>query len=296
VETIDSILVTVDFTPTTEGVLKRALWLASHASCKVRLVHVVDTRILDGIAQFGVTARSEFEASVREAADSALEALVARFHRAGAIDVAAECRFGKPSDVLVVAARDHAPSLMIAGAGNRHWRQVMLGSTSRRLLRGLHCPLWLVRGDGTREINSILLASDLQPASARATAIAASLWPQAEFELLHVAEHLPDLVAGLADAKRGEMERVRSELQQKTYEKMEAFTRVSLAGRKTVTRLEEGHPVGVVLRRLQESRPGLLVMGRSGRQGFEAAVLGSVAEALLEMVECDVLLAPAAAP
>jgi nucleotide-binding universal stress UspA family protein len=50
----------------------------------------------------------------------------------------------------------------------------------------------------------------------------------------------------------------------------------------------------VVLRRLQESRPDLLVMGRSGRQGLDAAVLGSVAEALLEQVDCDVLLAPAA--
>jgi nucleotide-binding universal stress UspA family protein len=58
-------------------------------------------------------------------------------------------------------------------------------------------------------------------------------------------------------------------------------------------RLEQGHPVGAVVRRIAELRPDLLVMGRSGKQGVQALVLGTVAEALIEMVECDLLLVPA---
>jgi nucleotide-binding universal stress UspA family protein len=290
---LDSILVTVDFTPTTEGVVRRALWLAGHVPCAVRLLHVIDGRIIDGLAQFGL-ARQQFEDEVRRAADEALAALAQRFLHAGARSVAVECRTGRPSTELVAAAREHSPSLVLAGAGNRNWRQVMLGSTSRRLLRDLHSPLWLVRGEGTREIGRVLVASDLRPAAARATALAVGLWPQAGFELLHVVQHLPDIAAGLAEAGRADVERTRAELEQTCQRRLEAVARETLADQVVVTRLEQGHPVGVVLRRLQESRPDLLVMGRSGRQGLDAAVLGSVAEALLEQVDCDVLLAPAA--
>jgi nucleotide-binding universal stress UspA family protein len=292
VTSIDSLLVAVDFTPATDGVVHRALQLAAAGVRRVHVVHVVDSRVLDGIAGLGVMPRSELEAAARSAADAALEALARRLTFAGAAEVSVECRCGRPDTELLAVVGGQAPDLVLAGAGNRMWRQVVLGSTSRRLLRGLKRPLWLVRNDGDTPISNVLLASDLGASAAAAARLAACEWPLADFELLHVAEHLADVAAGIA-SRAAEIDGIRAQLQERAHARMAAFASEHLRDRKVAMRLEQGHPVGAVVRRIAELRPDLLVMGRSGKQGVQALVLGSVAEALIEMVECDLLLVPA---
>jgi nucleotide-binding universal stress UspA family protein len=292
VTSIDSLLMAVDFTPATDGVVHRALQLAAGGLRRARIVHVLDARVLDGIAGLGIMPRAELEAAARTAAEASLAALAARMRHAGVSDVDVECRCGRPDTELLAAIGADAPTLVLAGAGNRMWRQVVLGSTVRRLLRGVRRPLWLVRNDGDNRIEHVLLASDLGPAAAAAARMAASEWPHAEFELLHVVEHVADVAAGLAN-RAAEIPAISNELQQRCYARMEAFARENLVDRKVIMRLEQGHPVGVVLRRIKEHKPDVLVMGRSGKRGVEALVLGSVAEALIEMVECDLLLVPA---
>jgi nucleotide-binding universal stress UspA family protein len=292
VTSIESVLMAVDFTPATDGVVHRGLQLAASGLRRARVVHVIDSRVLDGIAGLGIMLRTELEAAARTAAEASLAALAARLRHAGVARVDVECRCGRPDTEILAAIGADAPSLVLAGAGNRMWRQVVLGSTVRRLLRGVGRPLWLVRNDGDTRIEHVLMASDLGPAAAAAAHLAASEWPHAEFELLYVAEHVADVAAGLAE-KAAQVAAISSELQQRCHARMEAFAAENLRDRKVVMRLEHGHPVGVVLRRIRELKPDLLVMGRSGKRGVDALVLGSVAEALIEMVECDLLLVPA---
>jgi nucleotide-binding universal stress UspA family protein len=290
---LDSVLIAIDFTPASDGVVQRALQLARDGVRRMHLVHVIDARVLDGIAGLGLATRSRLEHDARAAADQALGQVAERLRRAGVGEVDAECRCGRPDAELLEAIAAAVPQLVLAGGGNRMWRQVVLGSTARRMLRGVRRPLWLVRGDGMAPIRRVLLASDLGPAAAEAARLAVSRWPQAEFELLHVAENIADVAAGLASHATPAAV-VRQKLEDRCRERMETFAEAFLAGAAVSPRLEHGHPVGSVLKRLQESRPDLLVLGRSGRHGLEATVLGSVAEALVEMADCDLLLVPAA--
>jgi nucleotide-binding universal stress UspA family protein len=294
VHAVDSVLLAVEFTAASDGPIRRALWLAEQRpGIRVHLVHVIDRRLLDGVAQLGLGVRSEFERRARDAANDALDELAERFAVLGVGEIVSECLCGRPVEELGDAVTAHAPSLVVAGAGLRSWRHVVLGSTARGLLRAVHRPLWLVRGDGSVPIEQVLLPSDLRPPSASAARLAASLWPKAGFELLHVAEGIADMAVGLAGSVPGDVREVKARLEQQARQRLEGFAAEVLPGCRVSTRLEPGHPVGVALRRARDSGAQLLAMGRSGRRGIEAAVLGSVAEALVELVDCDLLLVPA---
>jgi len=291
---IESIVVALDLTPASDAVLRRGLWLAQQPGVqRVVLVHALDARILDGIVSMGLSTRSEFEASTRAAAEVELARLAQRFREAGVAEVSVDCRLGRPDVELSAAVEAASPDLVIAGSGNRLWRQAMLGSTARRLLRLLHRPLWLVRGSGEHSYSRILLACDLSPSSARASEIAATYWPRLEFELVHVGEKLAELIAGMGAQPGIDPAEMQRRIEARSAERVEAFAKAHLGSIAPVTRLEQGHPVATLLRRSREWRPDLVVLGRSGHSGLQAKVLGSVTESLVDMLDCDLLVVPA---
>lgn len=47
---LDSMTLAIDFSDATAGLVQRGLWLAAeHRLARVRLIHVIDARILDGL-------------------------------------------------------------------------------------------------------------------------------------------------------------------------------------------------------------------------------------------------------
>ena len=54
--------------------------------------------------------------------------------------------------------------------------------------------------------------------------------------------------------------------------------------------VEEGHPVQVVLSRLERHTPDLIVMGSHGHDGMARVLLGSVAENVTRMARCPMLI------
>lgn len=60
--------------------------------------------------------------------------------------------------------------------------------------------------------------------------------------------------------------------------------------------VEEGHPVQVVMSRLELHTPDLIVMGSHGHDGMARALLGSVAENVTRMARCPMLIVRGAEP
>jgi nucleotide-binding universal stress UspA family protein len=289
---LETVLLAVDFGPTTDSLVARALWLAGqHRPRLLTLAHVIDARILDGLVGVG-DARAELEADAQAAVEEALGDLAERFRAAGAAEVESDCRSGRPDAELAELIASRAPDLVLVGGGHRTWSEVVLGSTARRLLRSVQRPLWLGRSEQAPDVRRLLLACDFSPSSVAAARFAAQLWPQAEFELLHVVQHLTDIVVGL-NAGGMATPGLPAELLERCQRRLDAFAAEHLGGLQVSTRLEQGHPLTGLLRRLHDRPPDLLVLGRSGRHGVDAALLGSVAEALVERVGCDMLLVPA---
>ncbi len=289
----DSILVAVDLTPASDAVMRQARWLAQRPEIqRIWLLHVIDVRMLDGIASLGLGLRAELEVSARAAAMDALERLAQQLRDAGSHEVEIVCRAGRPDTELAAVVKQVAPGLVIAGAGNRLWRQALLGSTVRRLLRLLHRPLWLVRGSAERGYERVMLGSDLDLAAARGANIASRYWPAAQFEVMHVEEDIDELLAGLPAEAGFDTASLLAERQERGEQRLAHFISENLPGVRSVARLEHGHPVAMLLQRTRDQKPDLLVLGRSGRDAH-AGALGSVAEGLVDLVDCDLLLVPA---
>ncbi|HYN14838.1 MAG TPA: universal stress protein [Terriglobales bacterium] len=60
--------------------------------------------------------------------------------------------------------------------------------------------------------------------------------------------------------------------------------------------VEEGHPVQVVMSRLERYTPDLIVMGSHGHDGMARVLLGSVAENVTRMARCPMLIVKGAEP
>ena len=137
-------------------------------------------------------------------------------------------------------------------------------------------------------IRTILVASDLSPASLPAAQTAAILAKAAGAEL-HLVHALPSdfdprlsfLGEGIADKVRSDTERQLQELAARLPCGAETLVRVEV---------KPGNPVDVVLEDVQRIGADLLVVGTHGRTGLVQLALGSVAEHLAQNAPVEVLL------
>lgn len=294
---LPSLFIAVDLTPASDVVLHRAHWLARDRGVgRIDLLHVVDSRMLDGITSMGMGVRAELEGKARDAAAQAMAGIASRFTSLGVADVRVEIRVGRPDRELAQAVEAAAPALVLAGAGNRMWRQAMLGSTARRLLRLITRPLWLVRDDGDKPYAHALVACDLAPTSGSAATMAARLWPDLHFDVVYVLENVADRVAGIAPAAHRDPAELGGELRGRIDADVAAFVAEHLPLSDATRHVAEGHPAATLVQWVRERGPDLLVLGRSGKReqvhGVQALALGSVAEMLVDLAECDLLVAP----
>jgi len=290
--TTSSLLLALDLTPASDVLLHRVGWLARGGRIqRLQLVHAVDTRILDGITNPGSSIRQDLETRACEAAELALAGLAERFRSLGVAEVRVEVRSGRPEVELAGAVEAAEPDLVVAGAGNRLWRQAMLGSTARRLLHRLSRPLWLIRDGHDRPYASYLLACDLSPAAVAAARLTAELWPGLKGHALLVLEHFADRIAGNAQTGAGGSDDQRAEALRLAAANLDAFVHEHFAWHMD-TSVVEGHPAASILDALTAQQADLLVLGRRSRATTDKT-LGSMAETVVNLVECDLLVVPA---
>lgn len=257
----------------------------------VRVVHVIDQRMLDAITSTAVSGTGEVPQVARRAADEALDRVAERLRRESAAEVERCALVGHPARELLAEVQRSQPALMVAGTGNQMWRQVLLGSTVRPLLRGVAAPVWLVRSRHGQPVQRVLLGSDLQASAAAALRLAADLLPDASFDLLHVIAGGEALPVGVPDSPP--LREAREQQRGAAIAELQRQARDFLPGRTVRCDARAGHPVACLLEALKDRQPDLLVLGRHGRGASEAQRLGSVAEALADLASCDLLCAPA---
>jgi nucleotide-binding universal stress UspA family protein len=113
----------------------------------------------------------------------------------------------------------------------------------------------------------------------------------AELSLLHVVPLLPD-ATGISFFREEELlEQMREEAECKLQAKVEEL---EAAGHRASYRVEMGNDVvGNILVLLEREQADLVVLSTHGVTGWRPMVFGSVAEKVLKMAQCPVLLFPA---
>lgn len=279
------ILATTDFSSRSERALARAALLARESGARLALLHVVDDdQSAETVARESRQARKQLAAVAQalQGADGASpEITVAR---------------GDPFVEIVCAAAESEADLVVMGAHRRRiLRDVFVGTTLERVLRTGHHPVLMANRDPAGPYGRVLVATDLSPPSAHALRAAhdLGLLKAGRVKLVHAFEPLAKGMMIYASVERERVEdhaatetaRVRAELQ--------AFVEaLDLPDLQCTLRLDEGPAFHTIRKVVDVEQPDLLVIGTRGLTGMQRILLGSVADALLRNIECDVLAVP----
>jgi nucleotide-binding universal stress UspA family protein len=139
-------------------------------------------------------------------------------------------------------------------------------------------------------IQHILVPFDFSPHAEQALAYAIGLAQklQARLTLLHVVDTAP---LGVAESAALRPPSYWQELATGIAESMEApLTRVHAAGLQGETAIAQGVPFQTIIDTARDQGVDLIIMGTHGRTGLTHVLMGSVAEKVVRLAPCPVLI------
>lgn len=267
---LKSLLLATDGSQYSEGAIKEALLFAK--SCGIRLTLLYVLGLSDGYETGGLTfvehrdsAMDEYMDKVRENAaeeNVELEIVIRRTDEAykGIIQEAIERR----SDVIIMGRR-----------GMTGLKRVLMGSVTAKVIAYAPCKVLVVPKEANIKGENILLATDGSPYSAAA-----------EIEAINMAKRCPQvktLTALSVAPTKGKLDEARKILS----------TVKENANRQGVilnTLALTGNPYEVIVETARERDINVVLMGTHGRTGIEKLLMGSIAERVVALSHCSVLV------
>lgn len=295
---ISKLLAATDFSSAARNAVVRAARLAHATGAQLALLHVMSQRAFDELRKFLGAGTEPVAARLEEQASEELKGLAAEL----------EARFGARADVQLargtvlheIAARAdsmEADLLVVGGHGEGLMRQLLIGSTSERLLRRTSRPMLVVKQAPLDEYRRVLVPVDFSPWSGGALRLARVVAPHAELCMLHVYEVPFEgklRFAGVDDERIDQYRVVAKDaaldrLRQLTVEAGLDFVTVRLIAL-------QGYPARGVVDQGQAQDCDLIVLGKHGRNALEELLIGSVTKKVLAESDCDVLMSTRVEP
>lgn len=279
------LLATTDFSTRSELAVKRAALLRDQFRSALQLLHVVDDdQPADVVDQ-----------ETRQAT-SILQTMAARLPGDSGGETATLVKAGDPFQAIVQVATDNEADLIAMGPHRRRiLRDVFVGTTIERVMRTGHHPVLMVNTEPKGPYRRIGVATDISEASSNALATARSLGllDGAHVSLIHAFEPLAKGMMIYANVERERIEEYVAQEASETRRKLADFAdKIQLAGLHYDIRLAEGPTMRTIKEFVDREKPDLLVIGTRGLSGVKRILLGSVADAVLRGIECDILAVP----
>jgi nucleotide-binding universal stress UspA family protein len=202
---------------------------------------------------------------------------------------------GAVVDALSRAAAGY--DLLVLGAQGQHpVRDFALGSTAERLLRRVHRPVLVVRGQPARGYRQALVPVDFSADSRAALALAAGLAPRAELNVLHAFEVPFEGKMRFAGVAEERILHYRRAARQDARAQMdELLAGPGLPAGRLTRHIAHGYAPALIARAAQDLGADLVAIGKHGTSALEDLLLGSVTLHTLASARCDVLVVPAKA-
>jgi len=281
------LLATTDFSARSELALKRAASLCGQFKAELQLLHVVDD---DQPANV-------IEQETQQAA-SLLQTKAAELRNDAGGEPVTIVQGGDPFEEIVRVATRHEAELIAMGSHRRRiLRDVFVGTTIERVMRTGHLPVLMVNTEPKGPYRRVLVATDMSEASANALSTAKSLGllEGAYISLVHAFEPLAKGMMIYANIEREKIEEhVALEASETRRQLTDFITSLQLGELSYDLRLVEGQTLHAIQDVVDKERPDLLVIGTRGLSGAKRILLGSVADAVLRKIECDILAVPPA--
>jgi len=292
VEAIQRIVVPVDFSELTGPAVVRAISIAKRFEASLHFVHAVQPSPM-AVAPLFSAAERDLD-TTREVVLRALRELRQQVEAEG---LGASSELHEADTVTAVreaVGERHADLVVMATHGYSGFRHFLFGSVAEWTLRGVPCPVWVVKEDEARAakpIRRVLWATDFSAHAQQAGELGETLARAfgAELEAIHAYDIPPDILPYALPIPPN----FEAELQARARELLEqAAAKVATGQRSIATHLGRGEPPSVIAERAAESGSQVIVMGTRGHTGLAHLLLGSVAERTFRVAACSVVAVP----
>jgi universal stress protein E len=287
------ILAGTDFSPAADEAVRQAHERADATGAELIVCHVIPNELRSNplFPQRTQTDLERIEAIHRRVVDLVIDRVSSLTGR-GTDRFSVLVDDGSPGAVIVNTAEGVSAYLIVVGhVGDNGRSGPQLGSVARRIARHAHCPVLVARPHrGTR---AVVVGTDFSDPSLPAVAAAAEEARRIGGRLT-VVHSIEPVTAPMVSPEIEflyppvTIPQRRKELRAAAEERLAvAFRQLGLEGER---RVEDGPAAAALVRIAGELNADLLVAGTQGRTGLTRALLGSVAEEVIEAAPCAVLV------
>jgi len=289
-----SLLAATDFSTPARHALERAAQLAAaHPGARFTLTHVMCTSMLARLRSMMRDEAPAVEARVRHEAEQSLADLAAHLGAQHACAVNTRMSQGSALNAITDLAEELQSDLLVMGARGSHFvREMLIGSTTERVLRKSRRPLLAVKQRPQSPYRRILAPVDFSDHAAAAVN-AAHVWlPDADIVLLHAFEVELESTFRLAGMDDNTIHAYRARARDQAQSAMDAFVgRLQVPASRLSRQFVHGAPTLNILEQEQMLDVDLIVMGKHGQSALEELLLGSVTQHVLAYSSSDVFIA-----
>ena len=292
-----SILVAIDFSPSSEAALKQAIWLSRQSGASLVLVHALpESQRAEHLSSYMakidlLSGHGErFEREIRQDSESKMRRMLKGLDVSG-LEVKFETRLGEDFVEVTHAVQQNGYDLVLAGTrGHSNWEHFFVGSTSKRLIRKCPSSVWIVKAEHVGPPGIILAPTDFSDVSRKAIleALRLTKYADAELHLLHVIDS-NDIQHDDAE-ETSHAARSRHEVNEMASQRLVEFLKSFEMDRSRIhSHLSFGTPWKEIHQMVQHHKVDLIAMGTVGRSGVKGLFLGSTAEKVLDNCDCSIL-------
>jgi nucleotide-binding universal stress UspA family protein len=193
---------------------------------------------------------------------------------------------GDAAEQILRTAHLSGCGLVVTGVGrNESLGKLLLGSTVRKLVRQLAVPVLVVKNRPHGPYPHGVVATDFSPESGHALRAAADLMSGTSLALFHACDTALGMPANAASAP----EALQRDLEKEVSGFLDNLGQLP-AGVPASTVIQYGEPETLLSEHVFQTRCDLVVAGAQRMTGIMGAMVGSVAERLLEALPSDVML------
>ncbi len=287
---VDRILLSTDGSEYSEGAVREAIRLAKQCSSRLTAVSVVESN-----PEFATIAPQITETMGKQAREN-LAAVQERARKEG-VDCSVVVREGEDSykDIVEEAVKNRTAMIVMGRRGRTGLKRLMMGSVTARVIGHAPCSVLVVPKDASLNFKNIVVATDGSKYSASAASQAIGLAKRNGADLTVIAVVPSELLTPMdLDLTMAQREHVAD---QEMHEAEKSAKAVKDAAQKEGVSVKafvlSGKPSEAVVQTARDRNAGLIVVGSHGRTGVERLLMGSVAERVIVLSECPVLVVKA---
>ncbi|MER2554833.1 MAG: universal stress protein [Thauera sp.] len=289
---IRTLLAPTDLSALARHAVARAALLAAELNARLSLQHVVNAGALDALRHLLDADTIGMQQKLLDGVRGEVEALATEMKSRHGVNPELCLAVGSVLGEIVGHADALDADLLVMGArGAGFMRELLIGSTTERVLRKTARPLLVVKQIAHEPYRRVLVPVDFSPRALEALLFAQQVAPQAELVLLHAFEVPFEGKLRYAGVEEHALSSLRVNARREAVAQMNDLVARAGIDENLVRRLVvHGEATTQVLEQEQEQDCDLIVIGKRGHGLFGELLLGSVTKHILARSAADVLV------